>query len=101
MTDVAEHIRMEISDSGADVEPERLASIFTPFFLRPENPQYVSINLATSYVTLCSLGGWAMASNEPGTRHGHHPLPAAVAARALRQPRPQLEAWDRVLGSAD
>lgn len=98
--DVAEHVRMEISDSGADVEPERLASIFTPFFLRPENPQYVSINLATSYVTLCSLGGWATASNDPAR--------GTVIALCLPMTYPgrssdirQLEAWERALGTAD
>jgi signal transduction histidine kinase len=98
--DVAEHVRMEISDSGADVEPERLASIFTPFFLRPENPQYVSINLATSYVTLCSLGGWAMASNEP-ERGTVITLCLPVAPPERSSDSRQLNAWDRVLGAAD
>lgn len=98
--DVAEHIRMEISDSGADVEPERLASIFTPFFLRPENPQYVSINLATSYVTLCSLGGWAMASNHPD-RGTVISLCVPMMPPGPSSEKRQLDAWDRVLGAAD
>lgn len=98
--DVAEHVRMEISDSGADVEPERLASIFTPFFLRPENPQYVSINLATSYVTLCSLGGWAMASNDP-ERGTVITLCLPMTPPGPSSEKRQLDAWDRVLGAAD
>lgn len=96
--DVAEHVRMEISDSGADVEPERLASIFTPFFLRPENPQYVSINLATSYVTLCSLGGWATAANDPD-RGTVITLCLPVTPPGRTSDKRQLDAWDRVLGA--
>ena len=87
-------------ECGADVEPERLASIFTPFFLRPENPQYVSINLATSYVTLCSLGGWAMASNEP-ERGTVITLCLPVVPPGRSSDSRQINAWDRVLGAAD
>jgi FixJ family two-component response regulator len=59
-----EHIRMEISDSGPPVDDTRLGALFTPFFVRPENPQYLGMNLATCYVTLHGLGGWAQAFNE-------------------------------------
>jgi signal transduction histidine kinase len=96
--DVAEHIRMEISDTGADVDPARLASVFTPFFLRPENPQHVSINLATSYVTLCSLGGWAAATNEP-ERGTVITLCLPLQPPARSSEKLPLEAWERVFGS--
>ncbi len=100
IAEVAEHIRMEISDTGTDVEPSRLSSLFTPFFLRPENPQYVSINLATSYVTLCSLGGWATATNEPG-RGTVITLCLPLSPPAPSAAKPPLEAWERALGSAN
>jgi signal transduction histidine kinase len=98
--EVDEHIRMEISNSGAAVAVERLASVFTPFFLRPENPKHVSINLATSYVTLCSLGGWATATNDPkrGTVITYC-LPLAPSVRSSASQG--LDAWERVLGSAN
>ncbi len=98
--DVAEHIRMEISDTGANVDPARLASVFTPFFLRPENPQHVSINLATSYVTLCSLGGWATAANDP-ERGTVITLCVPLTPGGLSPDKPPLAAWERVLGSAN
>lgn len=98
--DVAEHICMEISDTGVNVDPARLASVFTPFFLRPENPQHVSLNLATGYVTLCSLGGWAVASNDP-ERGTLMILCLPLDAPDRTSGKLSLEAWERVLGSAD
>ncbi|MCE9518171.1 MAG: HAMP domain-containing histidine kinase [Verrucomicrobia bacterium] len=98
--DLAEHICMEISDTGVDVDPVRLASVFTPFFLRPENPQHVSLNLATSYVTLCSLGGWATATNDP-ERGTVMTLCLPLIAPERSSDKTPLEAWERVLGSAD
>lgn len=59
------HVCIEISDSGPNLPQDRLASVFTPFFLREENPQYAGLSLAASYMTLCSLGGWAQAYNDP------------------------------------
>lgn len=98
--EVAEHVRMEISDTGEAVDPGRLTSVFTPFFLRPENPKHVSINLATSYVTLCSLGGWATATNDPdrGTVVTFC-LPVDPSTRNVGSQG--IEAWERVLGSAN
>jgi len=62
--DTLEHVRMEISDSGPNVHETRLAAMFTPFFVRPENPKYLGMNLATCYITLHELGGWARAYND-------------------------------------
>lgn len=98
--DIAEHICMEISDTGVDVDSSRLASVFTPFFLRPENPQHVSLNLATSYVTLCSLGGWATASNDP-ERGTVITLCLPLTTPEQSSDKSSLEAWERVLGSID
>lgn len=64
-----EHICVELSDSGPNLPEDRLSSVFTPFFVREENPQYAGLSLASSYVTLCSIGGWAQAydDSERGT----------------------------------
>jgi signal transduction histidine kinase len=63
--DEGEHVCLEISDSGPDIDPARLESMFTPFFVRQETPQYVGMNLAICYVTLDSLGGWSKAFDDP------------------------------------
>ncbi len=60
-----EHVCIELSDSGPNLAAERLTSVFTPFFVREENPQYAGLSLASSYVTLCSIGGWAQAYDDP------------------------------------
>lgn len=59
-----DHVCIELSDSGPNLPVERLSSVFTPFFVREENPQYAGLSLASSYVTLCSLGGWASAYDD-------------------------------------
>ncbi len=61
---VAEHICMEVSDSGPDIEAARLDSVFTPFFVRQECPNYMGMHLATCHMTLHGLGGWAQAYND-------------------------------------
>lgn len=59
-----EHVCIELSDTGPNLPVDRLASVFTPFFVREENPQYAGLSLAASYVTLCSIGGWAQAYDD-------------------------------------
>jgi signal transduction histidine kinase len=58
-------VRLELSDSGPNIPPERLPLMFTPFFVRQETPQYLGMNLAICYVTLDSLGGSAKAYQDP------------------------------------
>jgi signal transduction histidine kinase len=58
-------VRLELSDSGPNIAPERLPLMFTPFFVRQETPQYLGMNLAICYVTLDSLGGSAKAYQDP------------------------------------
>ncbi len=62
--DAGPHVRLELSDSGPNIGPERLPLMFTPFFVRPETPQYLGMNLAICYVTLDSLGGSAKAYHD-------------------------------------
>jgi signal transduction histidine kinase len=89
-----EHVLMEVWDSGPPVEPQRLGSIFTPFAVRRHSPQHLGVSLATCYVTLSSIGGWARAFNDPAR--------GTVIACGLpiemidgkTAPRPSLEAWD-------
>ncbi|MEZ0389308.1 MAG: response regulator [Verrucomicrobium sp.] len=59
-----EHVAMEITDSGPNIPQAKLSTVFTPFFMRQENPQYLGMNLATCYVTLHNQGGWARAYND-------------------------------------
>ncbi|WP_051946134.1 hybrid sensor histidine kinase/response regulator [Verrucomicrobium sp. BvORR106] len=59
-----EHVAMEVTDSGTNIPANKLSTVFTPFFMRQENPQYLGMNLATCYVTLHNQGGWARAFND-------------------------------------
>ena len=89
-----EHIFMEVWDSGPPVEPQRLGAIFKPFAVRRHSPQHLGISLATCYVTLSSIGGWARAFNDPerGTVIACA-MPIELIG-GVTKPRPSLEAWD-------
>ena len=97
---LAEHVLTEISDSGPDVDESRLGSVFTPFSMRRETPHYVGLNLATSYMTLCGLGGWAHAFNDHD-RGTVIALSVPLGGQENVAVHPSLEAWERVLGSVD
>jgi signal transduction histidine kinase len=94
------HVCLEISDTGPDIDPQRLPLMFTPFFVRQETPQYVGINLAICYVTLDSLGGRAKAHHDPerGTVLSFF-LPVQPSGRPAGG-KPLLDTWGEAMESA-
>lgn len=58
------HIRMEVTNDGPDIPTDRLASVFTPFFIHGDNPQDAGMELAACYTSLHHLGGWTHAYND-------------------------------------
>jgi len=95
-----DHVRVEVSDTGPDIDPNRLGSMFTPFFVRQDTPQYVGMNLAICYVTLDSLGGWSKAfhDTERGTVLAFF-LPVQPTNRPASA-KPLLDAWGEAMESA-
>lgn len=95
--DEGDHVCLEVSDTGPDIDANRLGSMFTPFFVRQDTPQYVGMNLAICYVTLDSLGGWSKAFNDPdrGTVLAFF-LPVHPTSRPASA-KPLLDAWGEAM----
>lgn len=97
------NVRLELSDSGPDIGPERLPLMFTPFFVRQETPQYLGMNLAICYVTLDSLGGSAKAyhDSERGTVVAFSfPVQPAERHPGSASSKQLLDTWGEAMESA-
>lgn len=61
-----DYVEIEVTDSGAGIDPEILPNLFEPFFTTRPRGEGTGLGLATVYGVVDRAGGSIAASNEPG-----------------------------------
>ncbi|HEY0173520.1 MAG TPA: ATP-binding protein [Pyrinomonadaceae bacterium] len=61
-----ERVRVEVSDTGAGIEPETLALVFDPFFTTKDPGRGAGLGLAISLTMAEALGGALTVESKPG-----------------------------------
>ncbi|MCC6319373.1 MAG: response regulator [Gemmatimonadaceae bacterium] len=87
------YVRMDVTDSGAGMEPHVISRIFEPFFTTKSESQGTGLGLAVVYGAVTQHGGAVWVDSAPGRGSTFHVL--------FRQPPSALEPIRPTLGAAE
>jgi two-component system cell cycle sensor histidine kinase/response regulator CckA len=94
----ADHVLIEVADTGTGIPQDILDKIFEPFFSTKEIGKGTGLGLSTVYGIVKQTGGFVFVESQPGAGATfriflprHEPTPAEAAARAEKPDRPAAD----------
>jgi two-component system cell cycle sensor histidine kinase/response regulator CckA len=89
-----DYVRIEVSDTGEGIPPDKIDQIFEPFFTTKKPGEGTGLGLSTVYGIVKQTGGFIFAESPPGEGAAfriylprHVPEPAEIEAEAQAQRR--------------